>query len=258
MPRRRWSQISKRWIVVALVGVLGGFVVLDIVMVQYLESRGSAELAKTMAAEQAELDLGGFPFLPRFVSGSLSDVSGRVRGASASGGLRVQSVTTRAASIDFSAGEIFALARSSFATKTHVRAQQPNVMLELGEGDLNDFIRRSIPVVGDVQVRGSGIEVRFLKEDVDPSDALRPTEDELTKPARFLPGTRDRKLHLILTGVSQIPPQYRNEADRLEDLIDLPRFPEGLDPDVSLRDGVVVIEASGAEVDVEIGEGATD
>jgi hypothetical protein len=239
-----------------VIAVLGGLFALDVVMVQYLESRGASEMAKTMAAEEAEIDLGGFPFLPRFLTGSLSNVSALVTGASANGGLRVQSVEARAGQIEFSAGQIFALARSSFATKSRVTAKQALVILELGEGDLNDFIRRSIPVVGDVQVKASGIEVRFLKPDVDPADAVHPSDDNLTKPARFLPGTRDRKLHLILTGVSQIPPDLRNEANRLEDLIDLPRFPEGLDPDVSMRDGVIVIEAQGAEVSLEIGEGA--
>jgi hypothetical protein len=220
---------------------------LDVVMVQYLESRGAAELARTMAAEDAEIDLGGSPFVPRFFGGNLSGVSVQVRGASASGGLRVRSVEARLAQVSFDASEMFALTRSSFATTSEVTATEPIVIVELAEGDLNDFIRRAVPAVGDVQVKGSGIEVRFLKEGVDPADAVRPSDDNLTKPARYLPTASDRRLVLSLTSSSQIPSGNRAEAARIEGLIDLPQFPEGLDPEVSLRDGVIQLEAQGAE-----------
>lgn len=250
--RRRW----RRWVGVGLLLLFGLFLVADVVMVQYLESRGAAELARTMSAEEARLDLGGFPFIPRFIRGRLSDVSGEVRGASAAGGLRVQRVETRMDEVSFSAPEIFALARSSFATKTEVSAEQPIVMLELGEADLEEFIRRAVPVVGDVEVKASGIEVRFIRPDIDPDDIDQPAEEDLTPPARFLPGARDRELRLVLTSVSQIPDAFRAEAARIEGLIDLPRFPKGLDPDVSLRDGVIVVEAQGAAISVEIGEAA--
>lgn len=232
----------------------GLFFALDVVFVQYLESRGGAEIARAMAAEDSEIDLGGFPFIPRYLRGRLSGVSAEVRGASVSGGLRVQSVEARMATVDFDAGEMFALARSIFATRSEVRATNPIVILELGEGDLNDFVRRHLPVVGDLQVKGSGIEVRFLREDVDPADALRPTDDDLTDPARFLPVTRDRRFRLVLTSLRGVGASFRAEAKRLEELIQLPRFPEGLDPEVSMRDGVVVIEAQGAEVTVDVGE----
>jgi hypothetical protein len=242
MRRRRW-----RWVGVGLVVAFGIFFALDVVTVQYLESRGAAELARAMSAEDAEIDLGGFPFVPRFLGGRLTGVSVQVRGASASGGLRVRSVEARMAGVSFRPGEMFALARSSYATTSEVTATEPIVILELGEGDLNDFIRRAVPAVGDVQVKGSGIEVRFLKDGVDPADAVRPSDDNLTKPARFLPTESDRKLRLILTSASQIPSHNRAEAERIEGLIDLPRFPEGLEPEVSMRDGVIQVEAQGAE-----------
>lgn len=227
-------------------------------MVQYLESRGAAELARTMAAEDAQIDLGGFPFIPRFLGGTLTGVTVTVKGASARGGLRVQSVEARMEEVTFDAGEIFALARSSFSTRTRVTAKEPIVLLELGEGDLNDYVRRSMPSVGDVRVASSGIEVRFLRSDVDPADAVRPSEDDLTKPARFIPTVRDRRFEWILTSSSQVPVEFRAEADRLKNLVTLPRFPKGLDPDVSLRKGVIGIEGQGAEVSQVVGEATDD
>jgi hypothetical protein len=233
---------------------LGLFFALDVVMVQYLESRGGAEMARTMAAEDVTLDLGGFPFIPRFLGGSLSNVSAQVHGASAKGGLRVQLVDAEAEGFDFAAGKIFALARSSFATKTDVTAKQAIVRVQLAEGDINDYMRRLIPVVGDVQVRASGIEVRFLKPGVDPEEAIRPSKEDLTKPARLIPAMDGGRFYLSLLGVSQIPPAFRAEAERLERLIELPKFPKGLSSEVRLGEEVVLIEALGAEVTVEVGE----
>lgn len=227
-------------------------------MARYLESRGAAELARTMAAEDATIDLGGFPFVPRFIGGTLRNVTVRVGGASAAGGLRVHSVDARMESVSFDASEIFALARSSFATKTEVTAKQPIVMLELHEGDLYTFLRGSLPIVADVQVKGSGVEVRFLKPGIEPLDPEHPREKEMTKPARLLPRIVDRRLQLVLTSISQIPPQYRAEAERLEELIDLPRFPEGMSAQPSLRDGVIGVESQAAEVTLDVGEATED
>lgn len=253
MRRRRW-----RWVGVGLVVALGVFFALDVVFVQYLESRGAAEIARSMAAEDTTVDLGGPPFIPRYVGGTLTDVTVRVKGASASGGLRVQSVEARLGEMDFVPGELFALARSIFATRSEVTAREAFVLLELGEGDLSDYIRRSIPVVGDVQVKASGVEVRFLKEGIDPAEAARPHKRDLTKPARYIPAASDRRLHLILTSSSQVPVRYRAEADRIEGLIKLPRFPEGLDPEVAIRDGVISVEAQGAKVTQSVGEATED
>jgi hypothetical protein len=236
----------------------GVLLALDVVMVQYLESRGAAEVARTMAAEDVTIELGSFPFTPRFFGGKLTNVSVRVRGASASGGLRVQLVEAQMEEAQFNAGEIFALARSSFATKSKVVALGPIGVVELGEGDLNDFIRRSMPIVGDVQVNTSGVAVRFLKPGVEPADPERPSDDEMTKPARYVPRVDDRRLHMILTSASQIPTEYRAEAERLEDIIQLPRFPAGLaPPNVDVAEDVIVIEAKGEKVTLNVGE-ATD
>lgn len=233
-------------------------VVIDIVTLQYIESRGSAEVARTMSAEEAKVDLGGFPFIPRFLRGNLTDVAVEVRGASAAGGLRVQTVEARMKQVRFKAGDIFALARSSFATRTKVTAIEPIGILELGEQDLEDFIVRSVPIVGDVRVRSSGIEVLFRPRlgDVDLPDEAQDALDELTaKPARYLPVIEDGRLALTLVGVSQIDRRFRFDAQRLESLIQLPEMPGGLRPDVSLRDGVIVLEAQGAKVTINVGEG---
>jgi DUF2993 family protein len=254
MRRRRW-----RWVTVGIVVVVGLFVVGDIVSLQYIESRGAAEIARTMSAEEANVDLGGFPFIPRFFGGRLTDVSVEVKGASAAGGLRVQSIESRMKEVRFKPGAIFSLARSSFATKTKVTAIEPLGILELGEQDLEDFITRAAPLVGDVEVKSSGIEVYFRPRlDTDlPDQAARALEELTDKPARYLPVIRDGHLALSLVSVSQIDRRFRFDAGRLENLIRLPKLPAGLRPDVSLRDGVVVLEAQGAKVTLTVGEGET-
>jgi hypothetical protein len=249
--RRRWW----RWVAVGIVVIVGFFFALDVVSVQYLESRGAAEIARTMSAEEATVDLGGFPFIPRFLSGRLTGVSVMVQGASASGGLRVQSIEARMQEVQFSPGQIFALARSSFATRTKVTATEPLAILELGQQDLEDFVRRAIPLIGDLRVKASGIEVRFLNPDEALDRSRPPTKNDLTKPARYLPVMRNGQLSLSLISVSQIAPIYRADAGRLERVIDLPRLPSGLNPDVTLRDGVVVVQAQGAKVSLVVGEG---
>jgi hypothetical protein len=208
-----------------------------------------------MAAEEATVDLGGFPFLPRFMGGSLTGVTVRVQGATASGGLRVQSVETRMVSVAFDASELFALARSSFATRTRVTATEPVGILELEEQDLEDFVRRVVPLVADVHVKSSGIEVRFLKPGVEVTENSNPDEKDMTKPARYLPRIGDGRLVMSLIGISQVPPAFRNDAMRIEGLINLPKIPAGLRPNVSLRNGVIVLEAAGAKVKLALGEG---
>lgn len=255
MRRRRW-----RWVGVGLVVLVAAFVVVDIVTLQYLESRGAAEIARTMSAERAEVDMGGFPFIPRFVRGRLTDVAVEVTGASASGGLRVQSVEARMKEVRFAPGAVFALARSSFATRTEVTALEPIGIIELGEQDLEDFVKRAVPVVSDVRVRGSGIEVYF-EPPVDRRDVPEEAQDRVAeaadKPARYLPIIDGGRLKLQLIGVSQIDRRFRFDAQRLESLIQLPKIPGGLRADRSLRDGVVVLEAQGSEVTITVGEGET-
>jgi hypothetical protein len=253
MRRRRW-----RWVTVGIVVLIGLFLVVDIVMLQYIESRGAAEMARTMSAEQAKVDLGGFPFIPRFLGGRLTDITVDVTGASAAGGLRVQSIESRMKEVRFKSGAIFALARSSFATRTKVTAVEPVGIVELGEQDLEDFIKRSVPLVGDLEVKASGIEVFFRPLDADLPDSAADVVDELTdKPARYLPVIEGGRLALSLVSVSQIQGRFRSEAARLETLIDLPKVPAGLSPSVSWRDGVVVIEAQGPKVTLTVGEGET-
>jgi hypothetical protein len=233
------------------------FVVVDVVTLQYIESRGASEIAQTMSAERAEVDLGGFPFIPRFLGGKLTDVTVDVTGASAAGGLRVQSIEARMKETRFEPGDIFALARSSFATRTKVMAIEPFGLLELGEQDLKDFITRSVPLVGDVRVKASGIEV-FFKPRLDadlPDEAQEALDDVADKPARYLPVIENGRLALSLVSVSQIDRRFRADAGRLESLIQLPKIPGGLRPDVSLRDGVVVLEAQGSKVTITVGEG---
>ena len=242
-----------------IVVLFGLYAVVDIVTVQYIESRGAAEIARTMSAEEAKVDLGGFPFIPRFLRGKLTAVSVEVSGASAAGGMRVQSIEARMDEVRFKPGDIFALARSSFATRTKVTAVQPIGILELGQSDLRDFVTRSVPLVRDVVVKSSGIEVYFkprLNADL-PEEAQQALDELADKPARYLPVIENGRLALSLVSVSQIDKRFRFDAGRLESLIQLPKIPGGLRPDVSLRDGVVVLEAQGSKVTITVGEGET-
>ncbi|HYZ92964.1 MAG TPA: DUF2993 domain-containing protein, partial [Actinomycetota bacterium] len=232
-----------RWIVVALLVAAGLFFAVDIISLQHLESRGAAELARTMAAEEAKLDLGGVPFLPGFITGHLRRGEVKVRGASGGGGLRIQSFTSRMESIGFSPRRLLSLSRSAFATRTTVRAAEAFGLMEIGQDDLEEFIRQQIPLVGDVRVAASGIEVRFLKKRLE--RGAQPSDEDLTEPARLLPRVADRRFVLTLVGSSGIPEPLQRAARRLEGLVKLPQIPEGLRTDVRLGDGVVVVEATG-------------
>jgi hypothetical protein len=252
MRRRRW-----RWVAVGLVLAVGLYFAGDVVLLQYLESRGAAEIARTLSAEDATVDLGGIPFIPNFFRGELDDVSVRIRGATVTGGLRIASIETRFGGLTFEPGKLYALARSSFATKTEVAGTQPFGQVELVEADIEEYVRRQVPLVGDVHVKASGIEVSFLR-DTDLIGEPNPDEKKLTKPARFLPVIRDRELVFDLTSVSQLDPRFRADADRIEDLVDLrpgPDVPKGVSTNVSMRNGFVVIESQGSDVKLVIGEG---
>lgn len=242
-----------RWIAVGVVVLASLYLVVDIVSLQLLESRGAAELARTMSAEEAKVDLGNIPFLPGFLTGSLRHAEVQVRGASGGGGLRIQSFTARLEDVRFSWRRLLALSRSAFSTRTVVRGVEGFGLVEIGEDDLEEFIQRHIPSVGDVNVATSGIEVRFLKERLE--EGVEPKDEGLTEPARLLPRVVDRRIALTLVGVSQIPEPLRPIANRLERLLDLPRIPDGLRTDVRLGDGVIVVEATGREVELEVGEG---
>jgi hypothetical protein len=252
MRRRRW-----RWVGVGIVVAVGLFVVFDIVSVQYIESRGAAEIARTMSAESATVDLGGFPFIPRFLGGRLTNTSVLVRGASATGGLRVDSVEARMLEVRFKPGAVFALARSSFATRTDVMGIDPFGIVEIAEEDLEDYVMRAAPLVGDVEIKGSGIEVFFKRRvDTDLPDEVGEALDELTnRPARYLPVIENGRLVLSLVSFAQIDQRFRGDASRLEGIVDLPKIPSGLRTSVTWRDGVIVMEAQGPKVTLTVGEG---
>jgi hypothetical protein len=242
-----------RWIAVAVVVAAGLYFALDIIAVQYLESRGAAELARTMAAEEAKVDLGSIPFLPGFLRGHLGHGEVKVRGASGGGGLRIQSFTARMDDIGFSPRKLLALSRSVFSTRTTVTAGEAFGLMEIGQDDLEEFLRRHVPLVHDVRVAASGIEVRFLIKQLGPG--TQPKDEDLSESARLLPRVTNRRLVLTLVGISGIPEPLQRVAARLERLINLPQIPEGLRADVRLGDGVVVVEATGRDVEIEVGEG---
>ncbi len=242
-----------RWIGVGLILAVGLYFAFDVVAVQYLESRGANELARALAAEEARVDLGSIPFLPGFLSGRIRHAEVNVRGASGGNGLRIQVLTARLNDLRFSWRRLLALSGSIFSTRTTVKGMEPFGLIEIGQDDLEEFLQRHVPLVGDVRVSTSGIEVRFLKERLGPG--TEPTEEDLTEPARLLPRVIGRRLVLTVVGLAELPDPLREAAVRFERLIDLPEIPEGLRTDVRLGDGVVVVEATGREVELEVGEG---
>lgn len=246
-------RIRLRWAAIALVLAVGLYFALDIVALQYFESRGATELARAMTGEEAKVDLGGPPFLPGFIRGHVGRVEVSVRGASGAGGLRIQSVMARTQDLRFSWRRMLQLSGSIYSTRTDVGMGEVFGLVEIGEEDLEEFVRRQVALVGDLQIEASGIEVRFLRKRLEPG--AEPKEEDLTEPARLLPRVADRRITLTLIGLGQIHPGLRSAARRLERIINLPRVPEGLRTDVRLGDGVIVIEASGRELELTVGEG---
>lgn len=242
-----------RWIIVGVVLAVGLYFVLDVIALRYLESRGAAELARTLTAEEAKVDLGDIPFLPGFITGRLSRAEVNVRGASGSGGLRVQSLNARMSGLRFSWREMFALARSVFSTRTKVSMSEPIGLVEIGQSDLEDFLQRHITDVGTVGISSSGVEVRFLEKRL--KTGIEPTPDDLTEPARYLPRVTDRHIALILISMGEVPDRFAESARRVGQVINLPAVPEGLRTDVRLGAGVITVEATGHEAELEIGEG---
>ena len=245
-----------RWIAVGLVVLIGLYFVLDVVALRFMESRGATELTRAMTAEEGKLDLGGIPFLPGFIRGRIAKAEADVRGASGSGGLRVNMVRATMTELRFNWRDMFALSRSLFSRRSKVQMREPFGLIEIAQEDLGDFLKRHVPMVGSVEIRATGIEVRFLKEPLDEGD--EPTQEDLTEPARLLPRVLDRRLSLSLVGVAQVPEKLRHLAQRLERVIDLPRVPEGLRTDVRLGDRLFVLEATGAELELTIGEGESE
>ena len=242
-----------RWIMVGVVLAVGLYFVFDVISLQYLESRGAAELARTMTAEEAKIDLGDIPFLPGFITGKLSRAEIDVRGASGSGGFRVQLLNARMSNVRFSWREMLSLSRSVFSTRTKVKMGEPIGLVEIGQSDLEDFLQRHIPDVGTVRISSAGVEVRFLSKRL--KTGIEPTPDDLTEPARYLPRVTDRHIVLSLLGMGQVPERFASSARRVEQVIDLPAIPEGLRSDVRLGAGVITVEASGRELELTVGEG---
>lgn len=243
-----------RWLIVVLLVVLGLYFVLDVAMRSYISSRGADQVARVMSAQDATIKLPGIPFLPGFLTGRIGDVEVSVIGASGPGGLRVQSIQARLSELRFSPRKVFALARSSFSTRTKVTADEPVAIFEIGQGDLEDYLLRMVPEVGNVQIKPTGVEVYFL-EDLNEPRPERPTEKDLTEPARFLPVVEDGKIVLRLVGVAEVPSDMRFAAQRIEHIIDLPAIPSSLRTDVRLGKGVIVFESTGKQVSLNIGEG---
>jgi len=243
-----------RWFIVIALVVIGLYFVVDVAMRSYISSRGADQVARVMSAQDATIKLPGVPFLPGFITGHIGDVEVNVIGASGPGGLRVQSIHARLADLHFSARKVFALARSSFATRTKVTADEPVAIFEIGQGDLEHYLLDMVPEVGNVQVKPTGVEVYFLRDLEEPRPD-RPTEKDLTKPARFLPVVEDGKIVLRLVGVAEVPSAMRFAAQRIEHIIDLPPIPQSLRTDVRLGRGVIVFESTGKQVSLNIGEG---
>lgn len=242
-----------RWIIVGIVLAVGLYFVLDVIALRYLESRGAAELARSLTAEEAKVDLGDIPFLPGFITGKLSRAEVNVRGASGSGGFRVQSLSAQMRSLRFSWRDVFALSRSVFSRRTKVSMSEPIGLVEIGQSDLEDFLQRHIPDVGTVGISGAGVEVRFLSKRL--KTGIEPTSDDLTEPARYLPRVTDRHIVLSLISAAQVPDRFAESARRVEEVINLPAIPEGMRTDVRLGAGVITVEASGREAELTIGEG---
>src|SRR5439155_12838610 len=109
----------------------------------------------------ATADLGGIPFLPSFVSGHLHKVSGRVSGASAPGGLRIDRVDLTLDDVSFSPRHLVSLARSRFSARTDVKAAQALVTLQINERDVHDYLVSKISSVRGVRVTSAGVAVTF-------------------------------------------------------------------------------------------------
>lgn len=235
-----------RWLAVAALLFVGLSVTLDVVALQVFESRAGIQIARGTAAERATADLGGLPFLPSFLRGRLREVEVEIDGASA-GGLRVHRLSLRFQEASFPARKMISLARSRHAARARVEGSSPFGRVELTEFDLDEFVRALEPQVRSVRVTDAGVIVTF-----EPEEGGQPAE------ARFLPRIEDRRLRLLLVGRTGIPPRYRPVADRIEGLIDLPRVPDGLQADIRMAGGRVVIEAEGRDFHLWVGEAAEE
>jgi hypothetical protein len=269
MRRIRWS-----WLAVGLVVLIGLYFVADVVILRYIESRGATQLAQTLDAESATANLGGVPFLPSFFSGHLHTVSGRVNGASAPGGLRVDRIGLQLTDVTFSPKHLMSLARSRFSARTDVKAGQVIVSLQLSERDIHDYLVSKVSSVTGVRVTAAGVVVTFnapapasTTPTPSPSPTPRPSPGATPGPpsgppppppatARYLPRVQDGVFQFVLVSTINVPYGLRGDAQQIAELVRLPRLPKRLRSDVRLGDGVIVVESSGRDVEMNVGEAA--
>jgi hypothetical protein len=262
--RVRWS-----WLAVALVVLTGLYFVCDVVALRYIESQGAAQLAQTFDAESATANLGSVPFLSSFFSGHLHQVSGRVSGASAPGGLRIEKVDITLGDVTFSPRHLMSLARSRFSARTKVKAAQAGVTLQINERDVHDYLVSKISSVRGVRVTSSGVAVTFNEAapagsyptpSPTPSPSASPGATPAPPPppppstARFLPRVENGVFQFVLVSMVNVAYDLRGDAVQIEELIRLPRLPDALRSDVRLGDGVIVVEATGRDVEMHVGE----
>ena len=255
-----------------LVVLTGLYFVCDVVVLRYIESRGAAQLAQTFDAESASADLGNVPFLPSFIGGHLHQVSGHISGASAPGGLRIDKIDITLGDVTFSPRHLVSLARSRFSALTKVKAQQANVALQINERDIHDYLVSKVSSVRGVRVTSSGVAVTFNEPAPagsypTPSPAPTPSPSPGATPgppppppppppstARFLPRVEGGVFQFVLVSTVNVAYDLRGDADQIEELIRLPRLPDSLRSDVRLGDGVIVVEAAGRDVQMNVGE----
>lgn len=268
MRRRR----LRRWLTVGVLLLVGALVAGDVVALQFFQVRGGVQLARGLAAEGANVDLGGFPFLHDYVRGQRGDVEVQVTGPTG-GGLRVADLSLELAETRFAPRAMFQLTRSRYATRTRVEATNVLIRLEIVESDLEAFMRARRPQVDEVRLTSSAIEVTFDYDDEELDD-----EDDDDRPvARFLPrvervedleesgtgdpdgteGAGERRLILRLMGGGQLPPREREDARGLQELLDLPPFPEDLRADITPHDGFFVVEGQIREIELWLGAGSS-
>lgn len=248
-----------RWVGVGAILLVGLLAALDVIALQVFQARGGVQIARTMAAERASLDLGGLPFLPGYLRGRVEKVEVEVIGATARG-LRVASLQARFTDARLDASDVFGLLRTRYANRTAVRGTDVFARVEIVEDDLEVFAISQEPRVDTLRIRSSGVEVVFAEPDLDGEDGAGDDEegDEEGPTARFLPRVEDRRLVLKAVGRAGLSFEFREAVERIEGIIDLPRVPKGLQTDVQLGNGVFTLEAFGPSIELEIGEGGSD
>lgn len=234
----------RRRLIGLTVGVLGIGAAGDFVALQLAESRAAEQVAQSLAASDASVSLGGFPFLPSVLTGSVAPIHVEVTGASAAG-LRVDRIVADAADLRFNTSEAFRLLRSRFAGRTELVFSDVEVELTFTEQDLRDFLKPRVARLDDLTIKPSGVEVVFRL----PGGAAAP-------PARVLPRVVNDRISLVLVGIGGLPAEIIPFVRDIEGPLDLPPIPTGLSTDVGLGDGVFVIGLNGDQVTREVGEGS--